>query len=356
MQLQDCRCAGQSGRVTSAQNSPEADRDARRRTDQKTATGQNRAGQATDPNAGPDSPADLPKRSWLSVLKGAAKEFSGDNLTDTAAALTYYAVLALFPGLLVLVSLIGLAGPHTTDQLIANIGPLVPGDTRTIIVNAIHQLQRTPGAGLTAIIGLATALWSASGYIGAFMRAANTVWDVPEGRPIWKTIPTRLGVTLVMLLMIVIAAMIVVFTGPLAEHVGNLIGLGDTAVTIWSIAKWPVLLVIMMLMVGILYWASPNAKQPGAKWVTPGGVFGVLIWLIASGLFAFYVANFGSYNKTYGALAGVVVFLVWIWISNIAILLGAELNAELDRAKAESEGLPEGQEPYVELRDEPKKK
>ncbi len=306
--------------------------------------------------ASPESPTDLPKRSWLEVLKRSAKEFSGDNLSDTAAALTYYAILALFPGLLVLVSLIGLAGPGTTQKLIDNIGPLVPGDTRVIITNAVKQLQRTPGAGLTAIIGLAGALWSASGYIGAFMRAANTVWDVPEGRPIWKTIPTRLAVTVVMLLMLIVSAAIVVFTGPLAHQVGDLLGLGDAAVTIWSIAKWPVLIIIMMVMVAILYWASPNAKQPGFKWVSPGGVFGVLLWLVASAVFAFYVAHFASYNKTYGTLAGVIVFLVWIWISNIAILLGAELNAELDRAKAESEGLPEGQEPYIELRDEPKKK
>jgi membrane protein len=304
----------------------------------------------------PESPTDLPKRSWFSILKRAVKEFSDDNLTDTAAALTYYAVLALFPALLVLVSLVGLAGPDTTQRLIENIGPLVPGSSREILIDAINQLQRTPGAGLTALLGLAAAIWSASGYIGAFMRAANNVWDVPEGRPVWKTIPTRLAVTLVGLVMMAAAAVIVVFTGPLAQQAGDLLGLGDAAVTVWNIAKWPVLIVIMMVMVGILYWASPNAKHPGAKWVTPGGVFGVLVWLAASGAFAFYVANFANYNKTYGALAGVIAFLVWIWISNLAILLGAELNAELDRARAESEGLPVGTEPYLELRDDRKVK
>jgi len=311
---------------------------------------------ASDSNQPPDSPANLPKRSWFGVIKRAGKEFSGDNLTDTAAALTYYAILALFPAILVLISLIGLAGPDTTQKLIDNVGPLVPGDTRQIIVDAITNLQRTPGAGLTAIISLAAAVWSASGYIGAFMRASNTVWDVPEGRPIWKTIPVRIGVTVVLLLLMAISALIVVFTGPVAQQAGDLLGLGDAAVTAWNIAKWPVLLIIMMLMVGILYWASPNAKQPGAKWVTPGGIFGVIVWLLASALFAFYVANFASYNKTYGALAGVIAFLVWIWISNLAILLGLEVNAELGRAKAEHAGLPKGEEPYVELRDEPKEK
>jgi membrane protein len=285
------------------------------------------------------------------VLRRAIKEFGKDNLTDTAAALTYYAALALFPALLVLVALVGLAGPTTTQQLVDNLGQVVPGSARQIISSAISNLQRTPGAGLTALISLVGAIWSASGYVGAFMRAANNVYDVPEGRPVWKTIPVRLGVTVVLLLMLALAAVIVVFTGPLAQQAGDLLGLGSAAVTIWGIAKWPFLLLLMMLMVGILYWASPNAKQPGFRWVSPGGVLGVLVWLFASAGFAFYVATFASYNKTYGALAGVIVFLVWIWISNLAILLGAELNAELDRARAEAAGLPEGTEPYLELRD-----
>jgi membrane protein len=260
-------------------------------------------------------------------------------------------VLALFPALLVLIALVGLAGPNITQQLVDNLGQVVPGSARDIISTAITNLQRTPGAGLTAVIGLATALWSASGYVGAFMRAANTVYDVPEGRPVWKTIPVRLAVTIVLLVMMALSAVIVVFTGPIAQQAGDLLGLGDAAVTAWGIAKWPVLLVLLMLMVAILYWATPNAKQPGFRWVTPGGVVGVLLWLVASAAFAFYVANFASYNKTYGALAGVIVFLVWIWISNLAILLGAELNAELDRARAEAGGHPAGEEPYLALRD-----
>jgi membrane protein len=200
------------------------------------------------------------------------------------------------------------------------------------------------------VLGLALAIWSASGYVAAFMRASNTVYDIPEGRPIWKTLPTRVVTTVVGLVMIVMAAIIVVFTGPVAQQAGDMLGLGQAAVTAWGIVKWPVLLVIMITMVGILYWAAPNAKQ-GFKWVSPGGVIGIVIWLIASGLFAFYVANFGNYNKTYGTFAGIIIFLIWIWISNIAILLGAEINAELARARAEVDGLPEGAEPYVELRD-----
>jgi membrane protein len=299
----------------------------------------------------PASPAQLPKRSWYRVLRGAMKEFSDDNLSDAAAALTYYSVLAIFPAAIVLLSVIGRLGPSTTKKLIDNLGPVIPGGAHHQLVTLISNLQANQKtAGLALIIGLATAIWSASGYVAAFMRAANTVFDVPEGRPIWKTIPTRLGATILLLVLMVAAALIVVFTGPVAQQAGDLLGLGSAAVTTWGIVKWPVLIVLLMVMVGFLYWAAPNAKQ-GFKWITPGGVLGVLIWLIASAGFAFYVANFASYDKTYGTMAGIIVFLVWVWISNLAILLGAEFNAELDRAKAEADGLPEGAEPYVELRD-----
>jgi membrane protein len=300
----------------------------------------------------PAKPSQLSKRSWRRVLVGAVKEFSDDKLTDAAAALTYYSVLALFPAALVLLSLVGLAGPDATQTLIDNLKPVVPGSARGTIVSTITNLQEDQGtAGVAAIIGLATGIWSASGYVAAFMRAANVVYDVPEGRPVWKKIPTRLAVTVVLMVLMVVVALIVVFTGPLAKQAGDLLGVGQATVDVWRIAKWPLLVVVLMLMVAILYWAAPNAKQPGIRWITPGGVLGVLLWVVASALFAFYVANFASYSKTYGALAGVIIFFVWIWISNLAILLGAELNAELDRARAEADGLPEGTEPYVELRD-----
>lgn len=304
-----------------------------------------------DKDTPPESPTKLPKRKWLTVLKRAGKEYSGDNLGDTAAALTYYGILALFPGAIALLSILGFLSDNATQKLIANLGGLVSASTTKTITSTITQVQANQNtAGLAFIIGLATAIWSASGYIAAFMRAANVVYDVPEGRPIWKTLPTRVLTTIVILVLLILAAVLVIFTGPVAEQAGKAIGLGSAAVTVWSIAKWPVLVLIMMIVVGILYWATPNAKT-GVKWVSPGGVIGVLIWIVASALFAFYVANFSSYNKTYGSLAGVVVFLVWVWISNIAILFGAEINAELSRARAEVDGLPEGAEPYVELRD-----
>ena len=308
-------------------------------------------GSAERSGGAPKSPLVMSKRSWWTALRRAAREFRDDDLTDAAAALTYYATLSVFPALLVLVSLVGLAGHDTVQRLTENLGQVVPGSARAIIVQAIMNLERTPGAGLTAVIALLAAVWSASGYVGAFMRAANTVFDVPEGRPVWKTVPVRFAVTVVLLIIMAVSSIIVVLTGPLARQAGDLLGVGSAAVAAWGILKWPVLLVLLMVMVAILYWACPNAKQPGIRWITPGGVLGVLLWLVASAGFGLYVSNFGHYNKTYGALAGVIIFLVWLWISNLAILLGAELNAELDRARAEAQGLPEGSEPYVELRD-----
>jgi membrane protein len=205
-------------------------------------------------------------------------------------------------------------------------------------------------------VGIAGALWSASGYIAAFMRASNAIYEIEEGRPIWKTIPVRLGVTVVMLVLLAISALAVVLTGGLAKQVGNLVGVGSTAVQVWDIAKWPVLLLIVSFMFSILYWAAPNVKHPGFRWLTPGGIFAVLVWVIASGLFALYVANFSSYNKTYGTLAGMIIFLVWLWISNIAVLLGAEFNAELERGREIEAGHPAEKEPFVEPRDAPKRR
>jgi membrane protein len=305
----------------------------------------------------PDEPSDLPKRSWWGVLKRTGKEFSDDNLTDWAAALTYYSILSIFPALIALVSILGLVGDSATQPLIDNIGAVAPGPAKEIFTSAIENLQRSEGAaGLLFIVGLAGALWSASGYVAAFMRASNAIYDVEEGRPIWKTAPVRLGVTIVLLLLLAISATAVALTGGLAEQVGNLIGVGDTAVTVWDIAKWPVLLLVVSFMFAILYWAAPNVKHPKFRWVSPGGVLAVIVWIVASAAFAFYVANFGSYNKTYGALGGVIVFLVWLWISNIAVLLGAELNAELERGRAIEAGHPEDEEPFLEPRDTRKMK
>jgi membrane protein len=305
----------------------------------------------------PETPTDLKGRSWLGVLKRTVTEFKEDNLTDWAAALTYYGVLAIFPALLALVSVLGLIGDSATQPLIDNLGKVAPGPAKDIFTSAIQNLQKSQGAaGILFIAGLAGALWSASGYVAAFMRASNAIYDVEEGRPIWKTLPTRVLTTLVLLLMLAAVAVAVAATGPLAEQLGKVLGVGSAATTAWDIAKWPVILVVVITMFAILYWAAPNVKHPRFRWISPGGVVGVVLWIVASAAFAFYVANFGSYNKTYGALAGVIIFLMWLWISNIAILLGAEFNAELERGRQIEAGHPAEREPFLEPRDTRKMK
>jgi membrane protein len=300
----------------------------------------------------PDEPTELPRRAWWAVLKGTVREFRDDELTDRAAALTYYGVLSLFPALLLLVSLLGIAGRSATEQVLENLRRLAPGSAREIIGDAVRQLQGNGGMGsIMAVVGLALAVWSASGYVAAFIRSANVVYDMPEGRPVWKVLPVRVGVTLVLLVLAVASALIVVFTGGIARQAGSALGIGDTALTVWSIAKWPALVVLVTVMIAILYWATPNVKGRGWKWITPGSVLALVLWMTASAGFAFYVAEFASYNKTYGTLAGVVVFLVWLWIGNIAILLGLEFDAELARQRAIAGGLPPGEEPYVSPRD-----
>jgi membrane protein len=284
-----------------------------------------------------EQPARLQRKdgSWGAVLKRTVKGFSKDNLTDWAAALTYYGVLAIFPALIVLVSVLGLIGPSATQPLIDNLGKVAPGPAKEIFTSALKNLQGSKGtAGVFFVVGLAGALWSASGYVAAFMRASNAIYDIPEGRPIWKTAPLRVVLTLVLVVLLAVSAVAVTLSGGLAKEVGGVLGLSDTAVSIWNIAKWPVLLLVVSFMFALLYWAAPNIKHPKFRWVSPGGVLAVIGWVIASLAFAFYVANFGSYNKTYGALAGPIVFLVWLWVSNLMILLGAEFNAELERGKA----------------------
>ena len=278
----------------------------------------------------PDSPTDLGGTSKKDTLKRTFKEFSADNITDWAAALTYYGVQALFPALIALVSIIGLVGSSATDPLIENIGKVAPGPAKEILTSAIEGLASSKGAaGFAFIIGLLLALNSASSYVAAFTRASNAIYDVEEGRPVWKLKPQQIGIVLVLIVLLVIIAVAVTVSGPLAQEVGKVVGVGDTAVTIWDIAKIPVIILLVSFLFAFLYWAAPNVKQPGFKFVSPGGIVAVVIWIIASLLFALYVSQFASYNKTYGSIGGVIAFLVWLWITNIAILFGAEFNLSL---------------------------
>jgi membrane protein len=304
---------------------------------------------------GPDEPSDLEGRRWWAILKRTVKEFQNDNLIDWAAALTYYAVLAIFPTLIALISILGLVGESATQPLLDNLSQLAPGPAGDILTSAIEQIASSPAAGIGLVIGLLGALWSASGYVGAFSRASNAIYEVEEGRPFWKLRPIQIGITTVMIFLLALSAVAVVLTGPLAEELGNVIGVGETAVTVWDIAKWPVIALVVMMMISVLYYSTPNIKPPGFRWITPGGALALVVWILASAAFAFYVANFGSYNATYGSLAGIIIFLVWLWLTNVAILLGAELDAELERERELASGVPEEKTIALEHRQAPNK-
>jgi len=299
-----------------------------------------------------------PETSWFETLKRTISEFKEDNLTDWAAALTYYGLLSLFPALIAMVSLIGIFGdPKTTTrsltEIITEIGPESAAATFAGPIESIVEARGT--AGVAFVLGLAVALWSASGYVGAFMRASNVIYETPEGRPFWKLRPLQIAVTLAMIVLMALLAVGLVLTGPIVEAIAAPVGLSNTAVDVWNIAKWPVMAAIFLLMVAVLYYASPNVKLRGFRWVTPGSVVAIVVWIVASAAFAFYVANFGSYDKTYGTLGGLVALLIWFWITNIAILFGHQLNAERERSLEIEEGTPRAErEIQLEPRDEPK--
>ena len=289
----------------------------------------------------PDSPTDLTRPSWKYVARKTFREFSADQCTDLAAALTYYAVLALFPAMIAILSLVGLAnqGPQTVDTLIQILQQVGAGGAADVLKDPLGDLAQAENAGFGLLIGLAAALWSASGYVGAFGRGMNRIYEIDEGRPFYKLRPMMLLITLVVVILTALVALGLVLTGPAAQAVGDAIGVGDVAVTVWNIAKWPVMLGVVILIVALLYYATPNVKQPKFAWVSVGAVVAILTWIVASLLFGFYVGNFGSYNKTYGSLAGVIVFLLWLWITNLALLFGAELDAELERTRQLQAGI-----------------
>jgi membrane protein len=262
-----------------------------------------------------------------------------------------------------LISILGLVvDPATITRVVTDVvSQLGPSSAVDTFKGPIEQISGNRSTALFGLIfGVAVAIWTASNYVGAFMRASNAVYEREEGRPFYLLKPLQLIVTLGLVLMAALVVLSLIVTGPVAKAIGDAVGLGDAAVTAWNIAKWPVMLVVVMLMLAILYWSAPNAKPAGFRWISPGSVVAVILWIIASAAFAFYVANFGSYNKTYGALAGVIVFLVWMWITNIAVLMGAELNAETERARELEAGVPGAEEeiqaPYRrEPKDEPEK-
>ena len=295
---------------------------------------------------------------WVATIKRTATEFQEDNLSDWAAALTYYGLLSLFPALIAMVSLIGIFGDprSTTDSLTEIINELGPKSAAETFEGPIKSITESSGtAGVALVAGILASLWSASGYTGAFMRASNVIYETPEGRPFWKLRPLQLFVTFMIIVLLTLLAVSLVLTGPVVSAVASPLGIGQTAIDVWNIAKWPVMLLVFMGMIAVLYYASPNVKLRGFKWLTPGSVVAVVVWVIASALFAFYVSNFGSYNQTYGTLGGLIALLVWFWISNIAILFGHQLNAERERSLEIDEGRPRAErEIQLEPRAEPK--
>ena len=305
---------------------------------------------ATKPSD-PEHPRHLGGRAWVATLKRTIKEFQDDELTDRAAALTYYGVLALFPALIALVSInLGFINLlPVTDTITEVVEELAPGSASDTLSSTIQSLTDDRGAaGVLLVVGVLGALNAASGYIGAFIRASNVIYEVQEGRPFYKLRPLQLAVTLIIVVAVGLVISAMVLSGPLAGAVGDALGLSNLAVTLYGVAKWPILGLLVMGILGLLYYASPNARLTGVRWVTPGSLLALVVWLAASALFALYVANFGSYNKTYGTLGGAVTFLVWLWITNIAVLLGAELNAELERSREIEAGVS-GAEEEIQL-------
>ncbi|WP_153506043.1 YihY/virulence factor BrkB family protein [Cumulibacter manganitolerans] len=289
----------------------------------------------------PESPRQLRKAAWKAGFKRALSEFGRDQCTDLAAALTYYSVQAVFPALLALISLLGVFsdGPSTTKAVLDVISQVGPTDAANTLEPIIKQLTESRGAGFALVIGILGSVWSASAYVGAFGRAMNRIYQVDEGRSVVKLRLQMFFLTLVLLVGAVLVLFGAVMSGPVARSAGSLIGLGSQAVLIWNIAKWPVILFIVVLMVALLYYATPNVKQPSFRWMSLGAAIAILTWIVASVAFGFYVGNFGNYNKTYGSLAGVIVFLLWLWLTNIAMLLGAEVDAEVERARELQAGI-----------------
>jgi membrane protein len=304
------------------------------------------------PRESPESPRARPGGRWKGALKRTWRGFQRDNMMDWAAALTYYGVLSLFPAVIVLTAVLGFLGSRTTQGLLDYVQMIAPGPAGDIATGVVHQVQGSQSlAGIAGIIAILVALWSASGYLAAFTRACNVVYGVEEGRPFWKVAVLRVVLTLSMIVLLGVCAAGVVLTGSVAATVGRAIGLGTTVVSVWNIARWPVIVILVSVAFAILYWASPNVRQPRFRWLTPGSVVAILIWLVASAAFGVYVANFSSYNRTYGSLAGIIVFLIWLWLSNMAILLGVEFDAELTRGRKLEAGHPADGDPFLPPRD-----
>jgi len=309
--------------------------------DAETSTAKERQAPPPDDPRKPQSPPQIDKPSWKYALKRSFAEFSRDRCTTLAAALTYYSVLAIFPALLAVVSLVGLFGQaqQTTDLLLGVLRRITDESMVQVLRQPIEQLAQSDAAGFALVIGLAGAIWSASGYVSAFSQAMNTVYEIDEGRPFWKLRPMVLLLTVILLIIAVAIVLLLIVSGPIAEAIGEAVGLGEVAIAVWSIAKWPVIVILAVLALAILYYGSPNVKQPKFRWMSLGAFVALIVMAIASLGFFFYVINFGNYQKTYGSIAGVIILLLWLWIVNLSLLFGAEFDAEMERGRQLQAGI-----------------
>jgi membrane protein len=307
----------------------------------ETSTAKASTAPAPDDSSKPDSPTDVTKPSWKYIARKTLREFTKDQCPDLAAGLTYYAVLSLFPALLALVSLLGIFGDaeKTTTALLDIAKGIAPGSTLDTISGPVRELTSSPAAGFTLVIGLATALWSASGYVNAFGRAMNRIYEIDEGRGFVKLRGTMLAVTVLCVVIVALLAAMLVLSGPVAEAVGGVLGLGGAFLSVWNILKWPVIVLLVIVVIAILYYATPNVKQPKIRWMSIGSLIALVAFLVASLGFGFYVANFANYNKTYGAIGGVIIMLLWLWILNMSLLFGAEFDAEMERGRQLQAGI-----------------
>jgi membrane protein len=273
------------------------------------------------------------KRFVPSDLKAAFQRFQSDQMSDHAATLTYYSLMSLFPALLFAVAVLGVFGQESliadTAEYLKEAG--APPDTVNAVTAALDSAQSQRSTAITALVlGLALSLNSASGAFGAAGRALNRAWRVDEGRGFVRRKANDLLWTLVVLVLVLITFVLVFLGGGLASDVLGLLGLGETAADVWRFARWPAALVSAMLVYAVVYFAAPNVEVRRFQWITPGAVFGVLMWIVASALFFLYVSSFSSYSATYGAFAAAVILLVWLWLTNVVLLFGAELNAAID--------------------------
>ncbi|TFD17353.1 YihY/virulence factor BrkB family protein [Cryobacterium sp. TMT1-21] len=301
----------------------------------------------------PDSLTEIAKPSWKYVLRKTLREFSADQCTDLAAALTYYAVLSIFPALIALISLLGVFGQGNTatNSILSLVDQVAPGGTADTLRAPLEQFSSSPAAGVALVGGILLALWSASGYVGAFSRAMNRIYEMEEGRPFWKLRPMQLGVTVVCILLIVVVLVVLIVSGPVTNALGSALGLGQTVQLVWSVIKWPILALAAVLIIAILYYATPNAQQPKFRWISLGALLALITLAVSSFLFGLYVTNFSNYDRTYGSLAGIVVFLLWLWIANVALLVGAEFDAELERGRQLQAGIAAEEEIQLPPRD-----